>query len=63
MRDMSTDFYEDDEPVEKVVADYESGDKGRTARLNNGRTEYLALSGPVPATPNVPNGAREVVRT
>lgn len=32
MSDQPTDFYEDDEPVEKVRAAFERGEKGLTAR-------------------------------
>ena len=44
MTDMTSDseFYEEDEPVEKVVAAFERGEKGVTARPL-GRTEYLLI--------------------
>jgi hypothetical protein len=44
MADMtpSSDFYEDDEPVEKIKAAFERGIKGVTARPR-GRTEYLSV--------------------
>ena len=44
MADMTpgSDFYEEDEPVEKIKAAFERGIKGVTARPR-GRTEYLSV--------------------
>jgi hypothetical protein len=41
----TSDFYEDDEPVEKIVGIFEEGEKGVTAPPCPGRTEYLHLGG------------------
>lgn len=45
MTDMSNDFYEDDEPVEKIIAAFAKGEKHETGRPVNGRNYYLALPG------------------
>jgi hypothetical protein len=47
MRDMgdSGDFYEDDEPVEKIRRIFDEGEKGVTGPPPPGRTEYLYLGG------------------
>jgi len=37
------DFYEDDEPVEEVVAAFDRGVKGTTDEAVSGRTETLDL--------------------
>jgi hypothetical protein len=44
MTDMTSgsDFYEEDEPVEKIIAAFERGEKGVTARPR-GRTVYLLI--------------------
>lgn len=60
MRNMTGDFYEDDEPIEKIKSDFRSSEKGRTRRVTNGRTVYLALSGVAPATQNEPSGEQLV---
>ena len=39
------DFYEEDEPIEKVFAAYEKAEKGRTMRPGKGTTEYLVITG------------------
>ncbi|WP_191971205.1 hypothetical protein [Micromonospora aurantiaca (nom. illeg.)] len=39
------DFYEEDEPVEEVIAAFEQAEKGRTALPTNGVTEYLMITG------------------
>ncbi len=61
MTDVSNDFFEEDEPVEKVRADYAKGEHGTTCRPSSGQTRYLALAGlsAAPATLNWP--ARELV--
>lgn len=41
---MSADFYEDDEPIEKIKAIFERGEKVRTARPR-GQTAYLEVPG------------------
>jgi hypothetical protein len=38
-------FYEEDEPVIKIVAAFEQGTKGSTAASARGRTEFLYLGG------------------
>src|SRR6266498_1737315 len=48
MQDMGTgsEFYEDDEPVAKIVEAFERGEKGLTAPPPSwGHTEYLLLGG------------------
>lgn len=45
MSDVSSDFYEDDEPVEKVRADYAQGVPGVTGRAGSAHTQYLAFAG------------------
>ncbi|MEV7970698.1 hypothetical protein AB0O34_32620 [Sphaerisporangium sp. NPDC088356] len=39
------DFYEDDEPIEQVLAAFERGDKRLTRRPNRGFNEHLSLFG------------------
>lgn len=57
MRNMtSDDFYEDDEPINKIRSDFGSSEKGRTRRVSHGKTVYLALSGVAPASNNEPSG-------
>jgi hypothetical protein len=48
MSDMTSDteFYEDDEPVEKILDAFERGQKGITARPVRGWTRYLSVSRP-----------------
>jgi hypothetical protein len=41
MDNVANDFYEDDEPIEKITAAFERGVKGVTAPPSRGRTEYL----------------------
>lgn len=46
MRYMSAnDFYEDDEPVEQILAAFERGEKRQTKRPNRGFNEHLRLPG------------------
>jgi hypothetical protein len=39
------DFFEEDEPVEKIFAAFEKAEKGQTKRPSNGVTEYLIIVG------------------
>ena len=41
-----SEFYEADEPVEKVIEAFERGQKGVTARPVRGWTEYLTVNRP-----------------
>jgi len=43
MEDTGDGFYEDDEPVEKIRATFDSGVKGVTARGASGQTQYLII--------------------
>lgn len=58
MTDMSNDFYEDDEPVEKISAAFIKGEKHLTKAPVNGRNAYVALPGlaMAPASDNHPTG-------
>lgn len=61
MSDMREDFYEADEPVEKIKAAFDSGLKQRTGdRPSLETTTYLAVAGYGlrPAAANTPNGER-----
>lgn len=51
MTDMANDFFEDDEPVEKIRAAFERGEKRVTVRATSrGITAFLAIPGhPAPA--------------
>lgn len=63
MSAVSSDFYEDDEPVDKVRADYAQGEPGVTGRaVQSVHTQYLALEGlgVVPAAAN--QAASELVK-
>ena len=55
---MSNDFYEDDEPVEKIEASYAAGEHGVTAPRSHGHTQYLHVQGfgVAPAGANEPTG-------
>lgn len=44
MPTMSGDFYEDDEPVEKIKAAFEAGTKHETGEPFLGFTTYLAVA-------------------
>jgi len=54
MTDMTGDFYEEDEPVEKIKAAFDRGTKHVTRRPGaapRGQTTFLAMSGqPVPTS-------------
>ncbi|MFB9882970.1 hypothetical protein ACFFMN_34065 [Planobispora siamensis] len=41
----ANDFYEDDEPVEKIVAAFERGEKRLTKQPTRGFNEHLNLAG------------------
>jgi hypothetical protein len=46
MRSMdSDDFYEDDEPVEEIMAAFERGEKGVTAPPSHGVNETIIVPG------------------
>jgi hypothetical protein len=46
MRSMDADdFYEDDEPVEKIMAAFERGEKGVTASPSRGINETVMVPG------------------
>lgn len=47
-------FYEDDEPVEKIIGAFDRGTKALTEAPPRGQTEYLVLCGPLLTdTPNM----------
>lgn len=54
MGDVAEGFYEDDEPVEDVVAAFERGDKGVTEKPTRGVQKYFTAPGVglAPASPN-----------
>ena len=55
----NADFYEEDEPVEKIVAAFERGEKGLTGRPTWARTEFLSAlvaARPVERFDNEPAG-------
>lgn len=56
--DLDLDFYEDDEPVEKIKAAFAAGRKGQTEAPCAGATAYLAIPGIglKPASENAGNG-------
>lgn len=57
MTDVNNDFFEDDEPVEKVIAAFERGKKRLTGTGSRGQTAYLSVPGNVePASGNEPLG-------
>lgn len=41
----ANDFYEDDEPVEDIVAAFERGEKRITQRPNRGFNEHISMPG------------------
>lgn len=45
MSDTDQGFYEDDEPVEKIAAAFQRGEKHLTRAPRRGQTEYLRLRG------------------
>lgn len=57
---MREDFYEPDEPVDKIKAAFARGRKERTEAPQVGMTTYLAVAGYSlrPASSNEPNGER-----
>lgn len=59
MPSMSDDFYEDDEPVEKIRAKFAQGQRGTTQPPGRGQTHYLFINGVVPASDN--QAARDLV--
>lgn len=58
MSDMRQDFYEDDEPVDKIKAAFAAGKKQQTTPPSRSTTTYLAVAGygVRPAGVNQPNG-------
>jgi hypothetical protein len=42
----ASDFFEPDEPVEKIITAFERGEKGRTRPPAQGRTAYLVVGAP-----------------
>lgn len=55
------DFYEEDEPLEKIKTIFENGEKVRTRRPSHGVTETLRVPGLLPGpvmgqSPNQPLG-------
>jgi hypothetical protein len=42
--ELMTDFYEEDEPVEKLLAAFEAGEKGKTAVPVGFRCEHMSMT-------------------
>lgn len=43
----TSDFYEDDEPVETLLAAFDAGEQGVTGPPVRGRTDFFRLESPV----------------
>ncbi|WP_433800461.1 hypothetical protein [Actinomycetospora sp. CA-084318] len=57
------DFYEDDEPVDELLAAFDEGEQGVTGPLSRGRTEFVHfdLEDPVAVTSELVGNAKRSI--